>query len=341
MSTMLIVAVALALALALVSVVAIRLVKQHRRTRRQRQEQLHRAARMASPPPYGLELAPEFEALAYENANQDLQGMSDAQLREHYESFGRAEGRVANRLRTRTDFVEQIAPGTAVLEIGPFANPVMVRPEVRYCDVLDQAALRERARGIGPDYDPDKVPFIHYVLGAAALDGIPDVFDAVVSSHSIEHQPDLVHHLQQVARRLNGAGSRYFVLMPDKRYCFDRLMAESTIADVLDAHQTRSKVHSLRSLIEHRALITHCDAERYWTEGDPAHRIDAAAVRNAITEWRDSQGAYVDVHAWRFTPNSFADMMRLLKELELSPFEVERLYPSRLNSNEFWAVLRL
>lgn len=335
-----------AVALALIGVAALLhwQLRRRRRLRRKRAEQQERARRKAlllEPPPYEGELAPEFEALAYADANPDLQGMSDAQLREHYEAFGRKEGRTANRVRTRKEFVEQIAPGSAVLEIGPFANPMLTRAEVRYCDVLDQAAMRERARAIGPEFDPDKVPFIHYVLGATGLDGIPDVFDAVVSSHSIEHQPDLVHHLQQVARRLKGVGGRYFVLVPDKRYCFDRLIAASTIAAVLEAHERRPGVHSLRSVVEHYALTTHNDAERYWTEGDPVHRVDADSVSNAIDQWRNSQGAYIDVHAWQFTPDSFVEIMRLLQQLGLSPFAVERLYPSRLNGNEFWAVLQL
>lgn len=281
-------------------------------------------------------LLPEFDPRFYRKANPDLAHMNDAALHEHYQTFGRQEGRAANTLRTRTDFVEQIPSKASVLEIGPFANPMLRRSEVRYCDVLDQAQLRERARIVG--LDPESVPAMHYVLGSSGLDAVPNTFDVVLSSHNIEHQPDLIAHLQQVVRRLR-PGGRYFLLVPDKRYCFDRLIAPSTIAEVIEAHHSRRTVHTLRSVIEHRALTTHNLAERHWNEPEPQRHVDAALVRLAMDEWKAANGGYVDVHAWYFTPDSFAELVRLLRELSFSPFRVERLYATRRGANEFWAVL--
>jgi SAM-dependent methyltransferase len=283
-----------------------------------------------------MHLVPEFDPLFYKNAHPDLASLDAENLRRHYETFGRDEGRTANQLRTRADFVKQISAGTSVLEIGPFASPVLVRPEVRYCDVLDQRQLRERAQALG--LDANRVPFMHYVLDERGLDAITDSFETVVSSHSIEHQPDLITHLQQVGRRLRTPG-RYFVLVPDKRYCFDRLIAPSTIAEVLDAHEQRRKVHTLRSVIEHRALTTHNQPDRHWSEPELRLCVNASVVGAAIEEWRAAQGGYLDVHAWYFTPESFSEIVRLLRELAFSPFDLERLYPTRRGSNEFWAVL--
>lgn len=165
-------------------------------------------------------------------------------------------------------------------------------------------------------------------------------FDCALSSHCIEHQPDLIAHLQQVARILR-PGGRYFLLVPDKRYCFDALIAPSTVADVLDAHHAGRRTHSLRSVIEHRALTTHGDCARHW-QGD--HGLldgeGAGRVLAALAEFEAANGGYVDVHAWYFTPRTLCSIVGTLREAGFIPFEVERLYPTRAISIEFWAVLR-
>jgi SAM-dependent methyltransferase len=226
----------------------------------------------------------------------------------------------------------------AALEIGPFAAPLLSGPHVRHCDITDRAGLRERATAHG--LDPEQVPHIHYVLDARALDGIPDTFEVVLGSHNIEHQPDLVAHLQQVERRL-APGGRYFLLIPDQRYCFDRFNAPSSIADVLDAHAQRRTTHSLRSVIRHYANSTHNDFMRHWSEPDaPAPATSFEALSAALSDYAAAQGSYLDVHGWYFTPDSFTEIIECLARLGELRLTRERVYATRRNANEFWAVLR-
>jgi hypothetical protein len=63
-------------------------------------------------------------------------------------------------------------------------------------------------------------------------------------------------------------------------------------------------------------------------------------VREAIDEWRAAQGAYLDTHAWYFTPDSFREIVDLLNRLSLISLSAERVYCTRFGSNEFWAILR-
>jgi SAM-dependent methyltransferase len=225
------------------------------------------------------------------------------------------------------------------LEIGPFSSPLLKGPNVRYCDVLNQAQLKERAQKV--QYDPDTVPFIDYVLGPGFLDEIPQVFDAVLSSHAIEHQPDLIKHLQQVQRKLSADGGRYFLLIPDKRYCFDRYLPPSDIAGVLQAHMEQRTVHTLASVIRHVGLTTHNDGPRHWRTPDQlAPPIEVNRVLDGIKQWKASKAAYLDVHAWFFTPDSFCEIVEALKAMGFISFEVERLYSTRYGSNEFWAILK-
>ena len=278
-----------------------------------------------------------IEPTVYRQLWPDLVNLDDQALRVHYEQFGRDEGRTANSIATREDFVNLIPADARALEIGPFCKPLLHGPYVKYFDVMDRPALEERARGIGMS---DAVaPQIDFVSAIGDLAVVDETFDYVLSSHCIEHQPDLITHLQQVARILRTHG-RYFLLIPDKRYCFDALIAESTIADVLDAHQSQRTVHSLKSVIEHRALTTHSDCMRHWggDHGD-VQSEGPGRVLASIQEVAAANGGYVDVHAWYFTPGSIQFLFKTLHEAGYIDFVVERLYPTRLNSLEFWMVL--
>jgi hypothetical protein len=288
-----------------------------------------------------MNLPSEFELDTYKSIHKDLEKMSDDELHNHYENFGRFEGRRANQLVSRQDFIALITKHMRILEIGPFNDPLASGPNVDFADYLDQEALIARAKEIGRDYT--RTPSIKYVLSDSGLEKIKEDYDAVVSSHCIEHQPDIVLHIAQVQRLIEARNGRYFLFIPDKRYSFDRYLAESTIAEVIDAHEDRKKIHSLKSVIEHRALTTHNDPKKHWLENDirTRHHIDFGKVKTAVAEWRASKGQYIDVHAWYFTPESFKEMVSLLNNLDYINLRVERLYPTRSGSLEFWTILKI
>jgi SAM-dependent methyltransferase len=241
-------------------------------------------------------------------------------------------------LADRNAFVGLIPLTNSVLEIGPFAQPVLRGPHVRYVDVLSTEDLRKRARALG--MDETKVPNIGWVSNGSDLSVVNDTFDAVVSSHAIEHQPDFVGHLNQVADLLKPNGS-YYLLVPDHRYCFDHFLTPSTVAQVLGAHLENRTVHSLSSVVEHRALTTHNDPARHWAgdHGD-SNENRASRIASAIQEISDANGAYIDVHAWYFTPRSFREVITDLSATKHISFSVQRMFPTRPNSNEFWAILQ-
>lgn len=283
------------------------------------------------------ELPPTLDLPAYREAWRDLAAMDDKALTAHYTQFGRNEGRTANAIATREAFAALIPGDADALEIGPFFRPMLSGPRVRYFDVLDQAELRDRARQIG--LAPDRVPAIDYVSPTGDLGIVTDSFDCALSSHCIEHQPNLVSHLQHVSRLLR-QGGRYFLLVPDHRYVFDALIAPSTIAEVLEAHYTDRKVHTLKSVIEHRALTTHNEPSLHWNgeHGGPVDTVER--VKGAVREWTEATGGYIDVHAWYFTPDSATELLTTLRAAGYIDLRVERVYPTRRNSNEFWMVLR-
>jgi SAM-dependent methyltransferase len=289
-------------------------------------------------------LPPDFDAGIYRSLHTDLNGFSDNQLAAHYRDYGRQEGRRAHSIQDRNAFAELIANDRA-LEIGPYAQPLLRGPHVRSADIYSTAQLRAMAPAA--NLDPERIPDIDWVVAPTNLEAIDEKFDAVLSSHAIEHQPNLVGHLRQVSELLLDEG-RYLLLVPDHRYCFDHFKTPSTIVDVLDAFARNVAKHDPKSLILSRLLITHNEPSRHWSgdHGLPEHnphfphddRITLLA--SALELLNKASDALYNDHAWFFTPDSFVSIMNDLKVLGLTNLHVERLYPTLRNTLEFWVVLQ-
>jgi GT2 family glycosyltransferase/SAM-dependent methyltransferase len=283
--------------------------------------------RFADLPP---EVSPEVLRRRYE----DLSDKSDDWLVDHYERQGRDEGRIASDVAVRENFLTMIQPDAQLLEIGPYFTPAFKGPNVRYLDVFDGPTLRTLAKAEGAD--PNGCPeIIHFTNGLSEAAGA--AFDAVFSSHAIEHQPDLISHLQQVADALR-PGGMYWIMCPDKRFCFDHKRTASTIADVLDARgRTRN---TRRNVIDQVVLSDHNDAVRHWRgDHDDVSALERERLAWAIQHIEEKGDAYIDVHAWHLTPAVFRRILATLADLELSPFKRFRVYDTPLNRNEFMAVL--
>lgn len=249
------------------------------------------------------------------------------------QSLGDADGD-----RLRPILSELCNEGIECLEISPFFNPVLRSGTVWYFDVLSQAQLQ--ARALQHNGNPDWVPYIHFVSPVADLSVVGRTFNLIVSSHVIEHQVNLVRHLQAVGRLLRPGGI-YLLFVPDKRYCFDHFLAPSTIADVLQANLSVSNAHLLKSVVEHRALTTHNDPIRHWA-GDHGELTEKNVVQKAsraIEEYMNSRGQYIDVHAWQFTPTSFEHILRVLIAMRAIPFTRARVLPTQKDRIEFHALL--
>lgn len=286
----------------------------------------------------------EFDANIYQSLYPDLAGISEDGLHEHYRRHGRFEGRCAHSLSDRVEFAK-LASDERALEIGPFTRPLLVGPNVKYADIHTTEQLQEIAPRFG--LIASDVPDITWVVSPGDLTNIGERFDVVLSSHVIEHQPNLVGHLRQVSGLLNDSG-RYLVLAPDYRYSFDHFMAPSNISDVLDAHVRNLNVHDPKSLIASRLAHAHNDPVRHWAgdHGDPEiHPVFPDHDRITRLRLAHEQAALMpetlmNQHSWFFTPETFASILNDLNDLDLVDLQLERLYPTLRNSLEFWAVLR-
>ena len=222
-----------------------------------------------------------------------------------------------------------------ILEIGPLNNPLFRGNNVKYFDVLPVDELIEKTLSWG--LDPAGVPEkIDYVSECADLGIIKDKFQVVFSSNCIEHQPDLVKHLMDVENILE-AGGKYYLVIPDKRYCFDYYNRQSDWCDVVAAHFEKRRVHSLRSLfaIENR---THNNAKEHWAGNHgEAPSVNPDNIGNLIREY--NEGKYIDTHAWYFTPESFKEIMERLNEMGLVNLKLANVYETEKDSCNFFAIL--
>jgi hypothetical protein len=302
----------------------------------------------AAASPAESELPAEFDHNAYvaHPQNADLRHFGPDGARHHYQAYGRAEGRPCSVVDGRAAFLALIPEGP-LLEIGPYCRPCFApgsRP-VRMLDAFTTHELRDMAAREG--LDPGGVPDIDFVWqGQPYRELIRERFDAVVASHSLERQPCLITHLTDVASVLR-LGGHFFLVLEDRRYSGAHYLPNSTLADILEPFATRGIRHAPRNVFAERLFRTHDNAAAHWGGHhgpDASERIaDAQLMENvaqAMRKLRASPG-YIDVPAWRFTPDSFRYLIDVLASIGLSPFRAERIYPTVRPKSEFYAVLRI
>jgi hypothetical protein len=234
------------------------------------------------------------------------------------------------------------------LEIGPLHKPRLAKADynVLYVDHLPTRKLIEKYHE-DPDVDhiaPVDIvwsgdrPIVHAV-------GEGTVFHYVLASHVLEHVPNPIGWLGDLSSVLVPGGFIALVI-PDKRFCFDIRRPESRVWDVVDAYLRGATTPSPRQIYEFASLYLPVDTTALW-RGVPgvgeSERTDVGDVdvfsfnlcRHAI-----DTGEYEDVHCWAFTPESFVDLYERLVRLKLVGLGIERVYPTRWGSLEFYVTLR-
>jgi SAM-dependent methyltransferase len=279
-----------------------------------------------------------FDYEFYINEHDDLANMTGEQARHHFSQFGIREDRAFCELSYREHFLNYLKGFEGeILEIGPFASPNFVGERVKYFDVLDAEKLRERALKIGLNEKniPKSIDFVSEMGDFSIVD---QEFDVVFSSHSIEHQVDLIGFFQSAFRLLK-KNCVIGLIVPDKRYCFDHFLPASDVVDALAAHADKSKRHTVQNLFRHRIGTTHNDPLRHWMGDHGEINLDRDAIESVMVEWKENEGTYMDVHAWQFQPSSFKKMMGQLKDAGFFNYEIMEVFPTPKGRLEFTVLI--
>ena len=235
----------------------------------------------------------------------------------------------------------------AGLEVGPLYKPVVPRAlaDVRYVDVFDRTQLAANYAGHAL-VDPDLIPDIDYVLlDDGRVRTIPEAaagarFDWVVASHVIEHVPDAIGWLDQIAQVTSDGGALVLVV-PDRRYCFDIHRPGTTVGAMLQAHEQGDDRPSVRAVYDHYRSHVFTDTAEAWKGRPPTYERRSRPLEVVLRHLEEARaGEYVDSHVWTFTPDSFVDQLVELRTLGLSEWAVDRLRRTRPGSLEFHVVLR-
>lgn len=234
------------------------------------------------------------------------------------------------------------------VEIGPLHRMLVRREEadVRYLDVFDTETLRANYAQ-DPNVPVDQIPDIDYPLIAdgrtrtmreAAGHDAP--FDWVVASHVVEHVPDVIGWLAELAELVRDDGA-VVLAVPDKRYTFDLHRPPTTVGAMLLAHESGDTSPSTRAVFDHFHQHVTAAAQSLWAGARPGGDARTYGMQRA---WRDvgrrREGEYVDAHVWMFTPDLFATQLRDLRRSGLSSWYVEELVPTPRHDLEFRVRLR-
>ncbi|AXF07068.1 class I SAM-dependent methyltransferase [Paraburkholderia graminis] len=232
------------------------------------------------------------------------------------------------------------------VEIGALCWPLVRRADagkIIYVDHTDTPHLREKYRE-DPHVDANEIVEVDAVWGMNTLhEAIGGQYvDYVVASHVVEHVPDLVTWLRELAAVLKPTGE-VRLAVPDRRFTFDYFRRESGLPEVLTSYVERARVPRPFCLFDHCLNAADISTAQAWRG-----RIDRASAKRHHT-WQGAlhlardvveNGTYHDVHCWVFTPRSFANLIANLCDMDLIDFACEDFADTVRNGIEFSVVLR-
>ncbi len=232
------------------------------------------------------------------------------------------------------------------LEIGPSHNPVAPRRDGFDVDILDHCdrdGLVAKYRDHGVDLDAiEDVDFVYDGRRYPELTGRREHYDWIIASHVIEHVPDFVAFLNDCDELLREGGV-LSLAVPDKRYCFDRLRPLTGLAQLVDAHVEGRRTPSVGQVAEYFLNVVKLNGHISWNADmaqanapqgvEFVHGLDDA--KRGMESVR--HGAYLDVHAWCFTPSSFRLLVEDLYQLGLTRLRERSVHDTV--GNEFFVSL--
>lgn len=228
------------------------------------------------------------------------------------------------------------------LEIGPSHNPLAPKRDGYQVDIIDhmtRAQLIEKYQGHAVNLDNiEEVDFVWSGQSFADLTGKRKAYDWALASHMIEHTPDLIGFFNDCDSILKDDGVLSLVI-PDKRFCFDTCRPITGLARIIDSHLQRNTIHSAGTVAEYYLNVVSRNGQIAWGSGSEGplrfvHTLDEARSSMAAV-LRDK--AYLDVHAWCFTPNSFRLLVEDLYSLGLIALREVESFPTV--GHEFFVTL--
>lgn len=230
------------------------------------------------------------------------------------------------------------------IEIGALDKPTIPASErVFYVDHMDTPSLREKYKD-EPFVKAHNLVEVRGIWGrntlAEAAHGFAPV-DFIIASHVVEHVPDLVSWLQELAAVLK-PGGEIRLAIPDRRFSFDIVRRTTQLPEVLAAYAVRARAPlpaQVADFIVHHVDVSIAAAWAGQVEPQNLKRTSNPTV--ALKMARESAaGQYHDVHCWVFTPASFCELMEQLARMGLVHLSCSMFEDTRRHTLEFFAGLQ-
>ena len=121
-----------------------------------------------------------------------------------------------------------------ILEIGAFDNPTFSKSEssVYYCDYFSKEELSQNHAESKPRRVAGAVDTDFVVKGNSFKERIDKKFDLVIANHVVEHIPNMIDWLQNVASILKENGA-LFLTVPHKEYTFDKMRQTTPLREFI------------------------------------------------------------------------------------------------------------
>ena len=240
------------------------------------------------------------------------------------------------------------------LEIGALCNPIVppAAGRIEYVDHLPTDALREKYAA-DPNVDIDRIVPVSYVWGASTLsEAVGDRrFDYVIASHVIEHVPDPIGWLREIAAVLKPGGVLSLAI-PDKRWTFDCRREVTSVSALIESYFEKHRRPTIRHCVDHigevAAVPGALSTADLWqgtasfsqiplAHPDLLENLGESGLRAHFDALRN--GTYHNVHCSVFTPFSFVRIVAMLARLGMLEYRVASFQETPVNDIEFFVTL--
>lgn len=233
------------------------------------------------------------------------------------------------------------------LEIGPLCWPIVTKAEsngkIYYVDFSTAEKSREKYKD-DPNVNINEIVETDYLWGKQTLPELVNgkLFDYVVASHVIEHVPNMLGWLREIASVLKDNGILALAI-PDKRYTFDYKREPTSLGTLIESYLLDKRRPGIKDIFDQVSLATKVDSYEAWSGNlDPQKLEHHGTPSEALSQARGYllSDEYNDVHVNIVTPASFLDILEQASKIRLFDFSVADFHPTTKNSHEFLVSLQ-